>query len=150
VPKIELAFDLDANGWLRVSAKDLGTGREQSIAVTPSTGLSDDDIDRLINESADMADEDLVRKRIADARNKGEGLLYSSERALAEFGHMLPDIERAELAQEIQECRAELAGDDVVAVEEAAARLEVSAQRVGEAIYAAAETMGTAGASDGT
>jgi molecular chaperone DnaK len=142
VPKIEVAFDLDADGLLRVSARDLGTGREQSVAVTPTTGLNDHDIDRLIQESADMADSDLARKRAADAHVKGEGLLYSSERALAEFGHLLSEEERTGLAQELIDCRAALDSGDPSEIEGAAARLELAAQRIGEAIYSSAEAGG--------
>ncbi|MBP9084532.1 MAG: molecular chaperone DnaK [Kofleriaceae bacterium] len=140
VPKIEVAFDLDADGLLRVSARDLGTGREQSIAVAPTTGLQDADIERLIEESVQMADSDAQRKRTADARVKGEGLLYSSERALAEFGHLLPEAERGLLAQELIDCRAALESDDAAAIEAAAARLDTAAQRIGEAIYSGVDS----------
>ena len=139
IPKIEVAFDIDADGVLGVSARDHGTGRVQRVTVTPSTGLSDQDIERLVAESVEMADADVIRRQIAEARNKGEGLLYSSEKAMEEFGSLLPDAEREFLVVELAECRAAIAGDDLVAVQDAVARLEVSAQRIGEAIYAAAE-----------
>ncbi|HWO20884.1 MAG TPA: molecular chaperone DnaK [Kofleriaceae bacterium] len=140
VPKIEVAFDIDADGVLSVSARDHGTGRNTRVTVTPTTGLSDTDIDRLVDESFEMADADQVRRALAEARNKGEGLLYSSEKAMEEFGVILPESERSLLAAELAECRAALEGDDLAVVEHAVARLEVSAQRIGEAIYAAAET----------
>ncbi|HEU4734188.1 MAG TPA: Hsp70 family protein, partial [Kofleriaceae bacterium] len=139
VPKIEVAFDIDADGVLAVSARDHGTGRQQRVTVTPTTGLSEQDIERLVAESVEMADADVIRRQLVEARNKGEGLLYSSERAMEEFGAMLPDADREFLALELAECRAALAGDDLVQVQDAVARLEVSAQRIGEAIYAAAE-----------
>jgi molecular chaperone DnaK len=139
VPKIEVAFELDADGVLSVSARDHGTGRIQRVTVTPTTGLSEDDIERLVAESLDMADADVIRRQLVEARNKGEGLLYSSEKAMEEFGGLLPDAEREWLAVELAECRAALAGDDLVLVQESVARLEVSAQRIGEAIYAAAD-----------
>jgi molecular chaperone DnaK len=139
IPKIEVAFDIDADGVLAVSARDHGTGRVQRVTVTPSTGLSDHDIERLVAESIETADADVIRRQIAEARNKGEGLLYSSEKAMEEFGSLLPDAEREFLVVELAECRSAIAGDDVVAVQDAVARLEVSAQRIGEAIYAAAE-----------
>ncbi|HWU86657.1 MAG TPA: molecular chaperone DnaK [Kofleriaceae bacterium] len=143
VPKIEVAFDIDADGVLSVSARDHGTGRNTRVTVTPTTGLSDVDIERLIAESYEMADADQIRRALAEARNKGEGLLYSSEKAMEEFGGLLPDEERELLAAELAECRAALEGDDLALVQDAVARLEVSAQRIGEAIYAAAETSGT-------
>jgi molecular chaperone DnaK len=143
VPKIEVAFDIDADGVLSVSAKDLGTGRATRVTVTPTSGLSDGDIERLVEESVEMAEADQVRRALAEARNKGEGLLYSSEKAMEEFGALLPPDEHAFLVTELAECRAALEGDDLALVQEAVARLEVSAQRIGEAIYAAAETSGS-------
>ena len=139
VPKIEVAFDIDADGVLAVSARDHGTGKVQRVTVTPTTGLSEHDIERLVAESEAMADADVIRRQVVEARNKGEGLLYSSEKAMEEFGGLLPDSEREFLVVELAECRAALAGDDLIAVQDAVARLEVSAQRIGEAIYAAAE-----------
>ncbi|HEX7840997.1 MAG TPA: molecular chaperone DnaK [Kofleriaceae bacterium] len=139
VPKIEVAFDIDADGVLSVSARDHGTGRVQRVTVTPTTGLSEQDIERLVAESVEMADADLIRRQVVEARNKGEGLLYSSEKAMEEFGGLLPDAEREFLIVELAECRAQLAGDDLAQVQDALSRLEVSAQRIGEAIYAAAE-----------
>src|SRR5262245_46688625 len=139
VPKIEVAFDIDADGVLAVSARDHGTNRVQRVTVTPTTGLSEADIERLVAESVEMADADVIRRQIVEARNKGEGLLYSSEKAMEEFGGLLPDAEREFLVVELAECRAAIAGDDLASVQDAVARLEVSAQRIGEAIYAAAE-----------
>jgi molecular chaperone DnaK len=139
VPKIEVAFDIDADGVLAVSARDHGTGRVHRVTVTPTTGLSEGDIERLVAESVEMADADVIRRQIVEARNKGEGLLYSSEKAMEEFGALLPDDEREFLVVELAECRAVIGGDDLVAVQDAVARLEVSAQRIGEAVYAAAE-----------
>ena len=145
VPKIEVAFDIDADGVLSVSARDHGTGRVQRITVTPSTGLSEHDIDRLVNEGAEMAESDQVRRLIADARNKGEGLLYSSEKAMAEFGALLPEEERDFMVTELAECRAAMETEDLALVQDAVDRLEVSAQRIGEAIYAAADPGGGSG-----
>jgi molecular chaperone DnaK len=139
VPKIEVAFDIDADGVLSVSARDHGTGRVQRVVVTPTTGLSEHDIERLVSEAEVMSDADVIRRQLVEARNKGEGLLYSSEKAMEEFGALLPDDEREFLVVELAECRAAIAGDDLGQVQDAVARLEVSAQRIGEAIYAAAE-----------
>jgi len=140
VPKLEVAFDIDADGVLSVSARDHGTGRVQHITVTPTSGLSEYDIDRLVNEGAEMADADQTRRALAEARNKADGLFYSSEKALAEFGGLIAEDERQFLAQELADCKAAIEIDDVATVQDAVARLEVSAQRIGEAIYAAAET----------
>jgi molecular chaperone DnaK len=147
VPKIEVAFDIDADGVLSVSARDHGTGRVHRVTVTPTTGLSEADIERLVTESIEMTDADVVRRQMVEARNKGEGLLYSSEKAMQEFGGLLPDAEREFLVVELAECRAALDGDDLLMVQDAVARLEVSAQRIGEAIYAAAEPVPDSGGS---
>ncbi len=149
VPKIEVAFDLDADGLLTVSARDMGTAREQRVTVTPTSGLSEHDIQRLVQESVDMASEDLDRRLLADARNRAESLLYSAERALAEFGEMLPEDERAAITSDVADCRTSVDTGDLADVEAAIARLETSAQRIGEVLYAAAggdapaETEGT-------
>jgi molecular chaperone DnaK len=145
VPKIEVAFDIDADGVLSVSARDHGTGRVQRITVTPSTGLSEHDIERLVNEGTEMAETDQIRRLIADARNKGEGLLYSSEKAMAEFGTLLLPEDRDFLVGELAECRAAMETEDLSLVQDAVERLEVSAQRIGEAIYAAADPSGGSG-----
>ncbi len=142
VPQIEVAFDIDADGLLRVSARDLGTGRAHSVLVSPTSGLSQHELERLLSESAEMAELDSVRRRIADARVKGEGLIHSSERALGEFGEVLGERERELMLAELADCRAALDSDDLNAVEEALARLEVSAQQLGEAIYAASSIDG--------
>ena len=149
VPKIEVAFDIDADGVLSVSARDHGTGRVQRVTVTPSTGLTEHDIERIVGESVAMADADQVRRLLAEARTKGEGLLYSSEKAMEEFGGLLPDDERELLIVELGECRAALEGDDLHLVQEAVARLEVSAQRIGEAVYAAADVAADTAAGGG-
>ena len=137
VPKIEVAFDLDADGLLTVSARDMGTSREQRVAVTPTSGLSETDIQRLVQESVDNAGDDMDRRLLADARNRAESLLYSAERALAEFGEMLPEDERAAITSDVADCRNSVETGDLSEVEAAIARLEVSAQRIGEVLYSA-------------
>ncbi len=145
VPKIEVAFDIDADGVLSVSARDHGTGRVQSVTVQPTTGLSEDDIERLVLESEQMQDDDAIRRLIIEARNKAEGLFYSSDKAMEEFGTLLDPNERETLLLELEDCRAALQTDDLAVVEDAVARLEVAAQRIGEAIYAAADSSSSGG-----
>ena len=142
VPKIEVAFDIDADGVLNVTARDHGTNRIQNITVQPTTGLTEDDIDRLVAESSVLQNDDAVRRLLVEARNKAEGLFYSSDKAMAEFGPMIPPDEHEFLVNELAECRASLETDDLTLVEDAVARLEVAAQRIGEAIYAAADVGG--------
>jgi molecular chaperone DnaK len=148
VPKIEVAFDIDADGVLSVSARDHGTNRVQNIKVQPSTGLTEADIARLVDESSQMQEADTIRRAFVEARNKAEGLFYSSDKAMVEFGGMLPPEEREFLTVELAECRTAIEGDDLATVEDAVARLELAAQRIGEAIYAAAD-IGSGGGDDG-
>jgi molecular chaperone DnaK len=136
VPRIEVAFDIDANGILTVSAVDLGTKREQSVNVVPTSGLDEDDIDRIINEAVQSADDDASRRQLADARNQAESLLYTSDRALAEFGEVLSDAERQMLETDLAECRQMVEEGTLEEVLSAKERLEMSAQRIGEIIYA--------------
>jgi molecular chaperone DnaK len=140
VPKIEVAFDIDADGLLTVSARDDATGRAQTVTVQPTSGLSEADVANLLQESTDMADQDRLRRAHADARNRGESVLYSADRALAEFAAMLPPDDLAWIAQELDDARAVLETGDLAAVEESVARLEQAAQRIGEAIYASASS----------
>jgi molecular chaperone DnaK len=128
---------------LAVSARDLVTGRSQHILVQPTTGLSDADIERLVLESETMQNDDAVRRLIVEARNKAEGLFYSSDKAMAEFSNLLPPEELDFLTTELAEIRAAMQTDDLQTVEDAVARLEVAAQRIGEAIYAAADSGGS-------
>jgi molecular chaperone DnaK len=139
VPKIEVAFDIDADGVLTVSARDHGTGREHNVVVQPTTGLTESDIERLVAESDELQEDDAIRRLLVEARNRAEGLFYSSDKAMAEFGPMIPPEEREFLTTELAECRDAIASDDLALVEDAVARLEVAAQRIGEAIYAAAD-----------
>ncbi len=138
VPRIEVAFEIDANGILVVSAADLGTGKEQSVNVVPTSGLSEQDIDRIIDEAAESAEGDQVRRELADARNQAESLLYTSERALAEFGDVLGDEERAALEEDLDECKRTIETGSIEEVREAMERLEASAQRIGEILYESA------------
>ena len=135
VPRIEVAFEIDANGILTVAASDLGTGKEQSVNVVPTSGLADTDIERIIEEAADSADEDAVRRELADAKNQAESLLYTSERALAEFGDVLGEEERAALVEDLAECKRVIEHGVVDDVRDAIGRLEASAQRIGEILY---------------
>jgi molecular chaperone DnaK len=138
VPRIEVAFDIDANGILTVSARDLGTGRHQSVNVVPATGLTEGEIERIMNDAVGAAEDDRVRKELALARNKAESLLYTAERALTEFGEVLSPAEREALEQDLAECRRVVESGGLAEVEEALVRLETSAQRIGEIIYASA------------
>ena len=142
VPRIEVAFDIDANGILTVSAKDLGTARAQSINVVPTSGLSENEILRIMDDAIASAEEDQKRRALAEARNRAESLLYTSERALSELGHVLAPDERERLEQDLDLCRKALEEGGLDEVLDAVVRLEASAQRIGEIIYAQADPEG--------
>ncbi|HEY8145038.1 MAG TPA: molecular chaperone DnaK [Kofleriaceae bacterium] len=143
VPRIEVAFDIDANGILTVSARDLGTQRAQSINVVPTSGLSENEILRIMDDAIASAEEDQKRRALAEARNRAESLLYTSERALSELGHVLAAEERERLEQDLDHCRRALELGGLDEVLDAVVRLEASAQRIGEIIYAQADPEGT-------
>jgi len=139
VPRIEVAFDIDANGILTVSAKDLGTGKEQSVNVVPTSGLTENEIERIVYEAAESAEADKDRAELASMRNKAESLLYTSERALTEFGDVLGPAERQNLEEDLAECKRVIESGALEEVREALENLELSAQRIGEIIYQRAE-----------
>jgi molecular chaperone DnaK len=142
VPRIEVAFDIDANGILTVSARDLGTSKAQSINVVPTSGLSENEILRIMDDAIASAEEDQKRRALAEARNRAESLLYTSERALSELGHVLAPPERERLEDDLDQCRRALELGGLDEVLDAVVRLEASAQRIGEIIYAQADPEG--------
>jgi molecular chaperone DnaK len=136
VPQIEVAFDLDANGIVNVSAKDLGTGRAQTVRVTPTSGLTREAIDRLIAEAESQREGDAQRKALAEARNEGEGLLIATERSLTEYGAGLEREARAEVDAQLAAMRAALLGTDPAMIKDSYKRLEQAAFKIAEAVYA--------------
>ncbi len=135
MPRIEVAFDIDANGILTVSAKDLGTGKNQSVEVVPTSGLSEDEIASIIAEAEASVERDNERRVLAELRTRAESLLYTSERALDEFGDVLGDEERAAIREDLDGCKRALEGADGEAIKSAVLRLETSSQRIGEILY---------------
>jgi molecular chaperone DnaK len=142
VPQIQVTFDLDANGIVSVFAKDLGTGKEQSVRVVPSSGLNEQEIARIVAEAETAKDSDARRREMADLRVKLEGLVYTTDRAIAEYGHMLPAMDRETIAADV--VRAKKALESSTTPEElqtAQAQLEQAAPKIGEAIYSNASTI---------
>jgi molecular chaperone DnaK len=139
VPRIQVAFDIDANGILKVSARDLGTGKVQTVNVVPTTGLTEDQIASIIHEAEATLEGDAARKELADVKNQAEAMLYSSERALLEFGNVLSPEDKAALERDLAECRQAVETDAIDNVRIALQRLEASAQKIGELIYAQAQ-----------
>ncbi len=141
VPEIEVSFDIDANGMLNVTAKDLRTGRDQSIRVTASSGLSEDQINQIIADAEQFRAGDVVRKELAELRNSAEALLYTSERAVVECADLVPEAVLARVQADIDAIKA-LMEDQPTAAEmrDALQQLELSAYGIAEAMYASEAT----------
>jgi molecular chaperone DnaK len=145
VPQIEVTFDIDANGIVNVSAKDLASGKEQKITITASSGLSKAEIDKLLKEADAHAEEDRKRRELIDARNEADGLAYAAEKALNEAGDRLPAAERARIEASIAEARRAMQAEDVQAIRQAVQDLQRASQAIAEALSRAAATGQTAG-----
>ncbi len=138
VPQIEVEFDLDANGIVSVTAKDLGTGKQQNVRVVPTSGLTEDEIGRLVTEAESTRDQDAVRKEAAELKLKLEGILYVAEASLREYREHLAPEDTAECEQLVGEAKAAMGGEDVEQLRQITVGLEQAAHRMGEAIYAKA------------
>jgi len=147
IPQVEVTFDIDANGIVQVSAKDKGTGKEQSITITGGSSLSKDDIERMVREGEEHAAEDKARRETAEVRNTAEQLVYSTEKLIADNGDKLPEDVKTSVTADIDALKTALATDDETAVKTAFDTLVESQQKIGEALYAQSETA-TAGADE--
>src|SRR3954465_15480945 len=135
VPQIEVTFDIDANGIVHVSAKDRGTGKEQQIRIQASGGLADSDIEKMVQEAEQFADEDKKRRAAAEAKNNAEGLVHSTERQLAEHGDKVDGSLKDEIQAAIDETKSAIEGGDVEAMKAKAQALAQVAMKLGQAIY---------------
>ncbi len=138
VPQIEVTFDIDANGIVNVSAKDRGTGKEQSMTITGGSALSKDDIDKMVKDAEQYAEEDKARREAVETRNQAESLSHSTEKFLAENGDKVGDDLKAEVQADLDALNEALKGEDSDAVAAAVAKLGESSSKMGEAMYAAA------------
>ena len=135
VPQVEVAFDIDANGIVNVSAKDKGTGKEQQIRIQASGGLSEADIKKMVAEAEKNAAEDKKRRGLVEARNQAESLVHSTEKNLKEFGTNVGDSERQAIERAIEELKSALAGEDVEAIKAKTEALTQASMKLGEAMY---------------
>jgi molecular chaperone DnaK len=135
VPQVEVAFDIDANGIVHVSAKDLGTGQEQKITITASSGLNDSDIDRMVREAESHRSEDQERRRQVEARNRLDSLIYNTEKTYTEHKEKLGADEKGQLEQALTQARAALESEDAGQMEQAAERLTQASHKLAEAMY---------------
>ncbi|MGY1838844.1 MULTISPECIES: molecular chaperone DnaK [unclassified Modestobacter] len=142
VPQIEVAFDIDANGIVHVHAKDLGTGKEQSMTITGGSALPKDDIERMMRDAESHAEEDKKRRDEAETRNLAESLQYQTEKFLAENGDKIPAEKKEELGEALTELRSSLGGSDIAAIKAAQEKVARISQEVGGALYAQAQADG--------
>ncbi|KOG57953.1 molecular chaperone DnaK [Streptomyces virginiae] len=144
VPQIEVSFDIDANGIMHVTAKDLGTGKEQKMTVTGGSSLGKDEVDRMRQEAEQYADEDLRRKEAAESRNQGEQLVYQTEKFVKDNEDKVPADVKTEVEAAVSELKESLKGEDTAEIRTATEKLAAVSQKLGQAIYADAQ--GAAGA----
>ncbi|WP_153504480.1 molecular chaperone DnaK [Cumulibacter manganitolerans] len=148
VPQIEVTFDIDANGIVHVTAKDLATNKEQSMQITGGSALSKDEIDRMMKDAEAHAEEDKKRREEAEVRNNGDALLFQTEKFLAENGDKVPADKKEELNDAIGELRGALGGSDVEAIKTAHEKVQNLTQQVGAAIYEQAQSGAAGGAGE--
>jgi molecular chaperone DnaK len=149
VPQIEVTFDIDANGILNVTAKDKATNKEQKVAITASSMLAKDDVDRMVREAAEHAEEDRARRAATESRNEADALVYQGERLLKDLDDKLSDEEKSEVSSRIEAVKEALKGTDQGAVDSTKGQLAEVLQRVGTKAYEATGTGGDGNGSDG-
>ena len=142
VPQIEVTFDIDANGIVNVSAKDLGTGKEQHITITSSTNMSKEDVDKAVREAEQYAAEDAKRKEEIDTRNQGDQMVYQTERTLEELGDKVDAAEKAEVESKLNELKETLKGSDTAAIKAATEALTQVFYKLSEKMYQQANPQG--------
>lgn len=150
IPQIEVTFDIDANGIVHVSAKDLATGREQSIKITASSGLAEEEIQRMIRESEIHAEEDRRKRQLAEARNNADNLIYQTEKNLKEYADKIEASDRQAIEQAVSRLRQVMDGTDLEAIRRASEELQTASHRLAEAMYARASQQAQAAGGTGT
>ncbi|MGW2937295.1 molecular chaperone DnaK [Streptomyces sp. NPDC001156] len=150
IPQIEVSFDIDANGIMHVAAKDLGTGKEQKMTVTGGSALPKNDIDRMVREAEQHAEEDRKRREAAESRNQAEQLVYQTEKLIRENGDRIPADARSETESAIAELKEALKGEDGAEIRRTMDKAAAAAQKIGSALYEQARPEGGTGAEQGT
>jgi len=135
VPQIEVTFDIDANGILKVTAADKATGRSQNITITASSGLSEDEVEQMKKDAEAHAEEDVKRKELIEARNHGDNTAYAAEKALKEFGDKVPEDVKTEIEAKVADVRKAVDGDDIEAMKTATDELGQLIQKIGASVY---------------
>ncbi|MGA7828057.1 MAG: molecular chaperone DnaK [Geobacteraceae bacterium] len=142
VPQVEVTFDIDANGIVHVSAKDLGTGKEQSIRITASSGLSQEEIDKMVRDAEAHAGEDKQKREMIEARNHADSLIYSTEKSLKEFGDKIDAGEKQKIEDGIAAVKKAMEGNDATAIKTATDELTQASHKLAEAVYSQAQQAG--------
>jgi molecular chaperone DnaK len=151
IPQIEVAFDIDANGILNVSAKDLGTGKEQKIEIKAGSGLAEDEIKRMVSDAESHAEEDRRARELAEARNQGENAAYQAERQLSDLGENVDSSSKEEIESAIKAVRDSLGSEDAADIQAKTEALQTAFHKVSEAMYQHAQEQAAAsGAADGS
>jgi molecular chaperone DnaK len=149
MPQIEVTFDIDANGIVNVQAKDKGTGKEQKITITASSGLSKDEVDRMMREAEAHAEEDKKRRAVTEARNQADGLIYQIEKTLNENREKIPVGDISRIESSIAELKKALEGDDEAAIRTGMEHLQKASHAMAEALYKQTESGPAAGGAPG-
>jgi molecular chaperone DnaK len=147
IPQVEVTFDIDANGIVHVSAKDKGTGKEQSMTITGGSSLPKEDIERMVREGEEHAAEDKKRREAAETRNVSEQLAYSTDKLLKDNADKLPEDVKTDVQADVDALKSALAGEDDDAVKTAFDKLSESQQKIGQALYAQGQADAASGAS---
>ncbi len=135
IPQIEVSFDIDADGILHVSAKDMGTGKEQKIRITASSGLSKDEVDKMVRDAEEHATEDRKQKEVIDIRNQADSVIYSVEKTLRDYGERISFEDRGEIGKKLDDLKAKKNSADVAVIKQAMDDLQQSVYKLSEAIY---------------
>jgi molecular chaperone DnaK len=135
LPKIEVSFDIDANGILNVSAKDLGTNKQNTIVIKAGSGLTDEEVERMVADAERNKDEDEKRKKVVEAKNNADQMIYSTEKALKEYGEKIDPQAKSEIEEKLSALKTAVSQDDVDAIEKATGELNQSAHKLAEAMY---------------
>ena len=151
-PQIDVTFDIDANGIVHVSAKDLGTGKEQKIRIESSSGLSDEEIEQMVTDAKEHAEDDSQRKEEAEARNNADSLIYSTEKSLNEYKDKISEADHSEVQSAIEKLRETLNGNNMEAIKAETDALTQASHKLAEVMYAqaAAESEAAAETEDAT
>jgi molecular chaperone DnaK len=149
IPQVEVTFDIDANGILNVSAKDKATGKEQTVKITASTNLNKTDVERMVNEARRHETEDRRRRDLIEARNNGDSLAYTAEKALRDLGDKVPAGDRERIEKSIAELREAIKGEDAARIRQLTEAVQQASYALSQQMYASGSQSGHSGGSTG-